>query len=278
MKICIFFNENKNEILPYVAQIKSILEKLQTDVLVYTKDFDYQKCMNLIKNSDIAIVIGGDGTIIRYSKIACDADKPVLGINSGHLGFLAGMEKGETQKLKDLIAGNYKITERRLLSASFCDSEKEVLALNDIVISRGPYSQIIDCKLTRDEEVICDFRSDGVIVATPSGSTAYSLSAGGPIVEFSLRCIIVTPVCPHSIAARPIVLDSKDGIAIKYKPRVDSEVFITADGRPVNKFDTPGEIKIKYSNKVVKMIDLDGQNFYRQVDKKIAGKDVSLDM
>lgn len=276
MKVAVFFNDHKEGIVSYVSEIKENFKSLGVGVSIYPGSYSCNRSFNLISDNDVVIVIGGDGTIIKYAKIACDADKPVLGINSGRLGFLAGMEKDEISKLKYIVEGNYKIVKRMLICAKIAGCKNGYYALNDIVVTRGASSQIIDYRLIRSGEVICSFRSDGVIAATPTGSTAYSLSAGGPIVESSMKCIIVTPICPHSLAARPIVLDVTRDLTIGYTPRVGSKVFINSDGQLIKETAESSYINIRCADKYVNMIDLNGGSFYKSVDKKIVGKDLCL--
>lgn len=276
MKIAIFFNKNKKEIPSYINDIKEVFNSLKTKVSVYPGSFSCDRSLRLISENDIIIVIGGDGTIIKYAKIACQADKPVLGINSGRLGFLAGLEKDEISKLKYLVEGDYKIVKKMLLCAKMEGNRNGTYALNDIVITRGASSQIIDYKLIKSGEVICNFRADGVIAATPTGSTAYSLSAGGPIIESSMKCIVITPICPHSLAARPIVLDTTTDLTIEYIPRSGSKVFINSDGQLLKETVDSGYININCADKYVSMIDLNSGSFYKNIDKKLVGKDLCL--
>lgn len=276
MKISVFYSNNKSGAYNHVQKSKSVLEALGAEVLCCLENHEDENIHDWIKNCDIVLVIGGDGTIMRYSKLACKFERPILGINSGRLGFLAGLENNEIEKLKNLITGNYKIIKRMLISTKLKGQQNDITALNDIVISRGSYSPIMDFMIFRYGRVICKFRSDGVIVSTPTGSTAYSLSAGGPIVEPDVNCIILTPICPHSLSARSLVFDPNEEIEIQFVPRADSESFITYDGQLLGKFETSGVLKIKRAEKYVNMITMPDQDFYRNVDRKLMGKDLYL--
>lgn len=274
MKISVFYSNRKPDAYAYAQKIKSILGPLNAEVLVCPRRCTDNKIHELVNVCDIMLAIGGDGTIIRYSKLACKLDKPILGINSGRLGFLAGMEKNETEKLKNLVSGDYKIIKRMLISARVGEKQVEILALNDIVVSRGSYSAIMDFKICRFGRVLFTYRSDGVIMSTPTGSTAYSLSAGGPIVEPSVNCVILTPICPHSLSSRPLVLNADEEIEVQFVPRYKSETFITCDGRFISKSKTSGCLKVRRSEMCVSTIVFPKEDFYENVDRKLIGKDL----
>ena len=205
-------------------QAMLLLQKNGTVTICHSRTNDL-KAQTL--KADILVVIGGDGTIIHSAKRAAEYSKPVLGLNAGRVGYLAGLEGNELDKLKNLITGDYKIKNRMLLSVKVGD--KEYFSLNDAVISKGPLSRMIDITVTLDGEHI-SYRADGLIAATPTGSTAYSLSAGGPIVDPDLDTIILTPICPQSLYARPILIAPNEEIQISVTPPEDTGAYITIDG------------------------------------------------
>ncbi len=274
MKIIIFYNKENTAALICLKQVKEALGALNVEVSDYWELANEAQREEKLAESDIALIIGGDGTIMHYSKFVCEHKKPILGINSGRLGFLAGLEKSEIKNLRYLIAGKYKITERMLINAEISGNKNEYCALNDIVISRNSHSQIMDFKIFRCGKLVCTFRADGVIAATPTGSTAYSLSAGGPIVEADMDCIILTPICAHSLSVRPMVFNADGEIEIEFMSRKDLEAFISYDGNVLFNFEGSGQIKIKHAQKYVKMITLPEQDFYKNVDKKLIGKEL----
>lgn len=274
MKTAVFYNKNKEDSELYAEKVENLLKTFDTEVFLCNDKCDLKTAEDIIKMCDMVLVIGGDGSIMRYSKLACEFNKPILGMNSGRLGFLAGLEKNEIRKLKNFVCGDYKIVKRMLVKANIEGVEKEVVALNDIVISRGSYSQIIDFRIIRYGRTICSFRSDGVIVSTPTGSTAYSLSAGGPIVEADMKCLILTPVCPHSLSARPLVLNPLEEIEIDFTFRDGSEAFVISDGELIKKMENQGRVKVKCYDKYVNMMTINNSDFYRNIDKKLIGKDL----
>ena len=233
MKIAIIINSSKQNALPIARDSVKVLRDFGAQILL-TEEFKYlyENAVitdenDLYSKADILVVIGGDGTIIHSAKRAAEYSKPVLGLNAGRVGYLAGLEGNELDKLKNLITGDYKIKNRMLLSVKVGD--KEYFSLNDAVISKGPLSRMIDITVTLDGEHI-SYRADGLIAATPTGSTAYSLSAGGPIVDPDLDTIILTPICPQSMNARPILIAPNEEIQISVTPPEDTGAYITIDG------------------------------------------------
>ena len=233
MKIAIIINSSKQNALPIARDSVKVLRDFGAQILL-TEEFKYlyENAVitdenDIYSKADILVVIGGDGTIIHSAKRAAEYSKPVLGLNAGRVGYLAGLEGNELDKLKNLITGDYKIKNRMLLSVKVGD--KEYFSLNDAVISKGPLSRMIDITVTLDGEHI-SYRADGLIAATPTGSTAYSLSAGGPIVDPDLDTIILTPICPQSLYARPILIAPNEEIQISVTPPEDTGAYITIDG------------------------------------------------
>ena len=233
MKIAIIINSSKQNALPIARDSVKVLRDFGAQILL-TEEFKYlyENAVitdenDLYSKADILVVIGGDGTIIHSAKRAAEYSKPVLGLNAGRVGYLAGLEGNELDKLKNLITGDYIIKNRMLLSVKVGD--KEYFSLNDAVISKGPLSRMIDITVTLDGEHI-SYRADGLIAATPTGSTAYSLSAGGPIVDPDLDTIILTPICPQSLYARPILIAPNEEIQISVTPPEDTGAYITIDG------------------------------------------------
>lgn len=233
MKIAIIINSSKENAMPIAKESVKVLLNAGAEVLL-TEEFKNQfQNVNVFKDeqlyelADIIVVIGGDGTIIHSAKKAAEYSKPILGINAGRVGYLAGLEGNELGKLKNLLSGDYSIKSRMLLSVQI--GEKEYLSLNDAVISKGPVSRMIDITVKLNGECI-SYRADGLIAATPVGSTAYCLSAGGPIVDPDLDSIILTPICPQSLYARPILIAPNEVISISAIPPEGTGAYITIDG------------------------------------------------
>ena len=224
----------------------------------------------LYKKADIIIVIGGDGTIIRYSKLASNYNKPVLGINAGRMGFLANIEQNELHLIKKLISGEYITEERMMLSIEVIENGKVIndyIALNDAVITSGYISRIIDISAGVRNEYV-NYRADGLIVSTPTGSTAYSMSAGGPVIDPLSENFCITPICSHSLSAKPIILGADNEIKLKAYSKKRTDIFLNLDGRKVTSIKPYTEINIKKSDKKVKLIRLNDRSFYKTLSYK----------
>lgn len=224
----------------------------------------------LYRLADLVITIGGDGTIIRYAKRAALDNKPVLGINAGRMGYLANIEQNELYLIPKLINNEYNVEERMMLNVEvFENGEKvnEFSALNDAVITSGFISRIIDISVSVGRDTI-NYLADGLIISTPTGSTAYSMSAGGPIIDPSTENICITPICSHSLSAKPILLGVNNEITLKSFSKKRTEIYLTVDGRKVANVKPYTEIKITKSKIAVKLIRLNDRSFYKTLSIK----------
>ena len=224
----------------------------------------------LYRLADLVITIGGDGTIIRYAKRAALDNKPVLGINAGRMGYLANIEQNELHLIPKLINNEYNVEERMMLNVEvFENGEKvnEFSALNDAVITSGFISRIIDISVSVSRDTI-NYLADGLIISTPTGSTAYSMSAGGPIIDPSTENICITPICSHSLSAKPILLGVNNEITLKSFSKKRTEIYLTVDGRKVANVKPYTEIKITKSKIAVKLIRLNDRSFYKTLSIK----------
>ncbi len=204
--------------------------------------------IDILKQADFAVVFGGDGTILSAGREFCEAMVPVIGVNVGKLGFLAEFAPQELQKLFDRITGDDTIIEKRLVL--YCTLEgpgKETFsarAINDVVITAGEPFRMIELKMSVQGQPLAGCPGDGVIISTPTGSTAYSLSAGGPILSANLGAMVITPICPHSLSFRPIVINA-DNIVEVYGVRVNEGTTITLDGHVSRKFNAEDKVVVK---------------------------------
>lgn len=220
--------------------------------------------------ADIIVTIGGDGTIIRFAKIAAERDKPILGINAGRMGYLANIEQDEYEILKKLSTGDYKIENRMMLEIEVRDGGSTLgtyYALNDAVITGGFISRIIDVTASVGGDNI-SYRADGLVVATPTGSTAYSMSAGGPIIDPGMDCVCITPICSFALASKPIILSGNNEIVFKANSRKKIDIYLTVDGRRTANIKPQTEVIIKKSSRVVKLIRLNDRSFYKTLAVK----------
>ncbi len=280
MVISVFPNLNNNGVSELAFDVIKILTDGGADVYVqneYKSTFkstkakfeNFDKAMSLC---DCAIAIGGDGTTLNIAKKAAFLNKSALGINAGRLGFMSGIERDELSLLTKLINKEYIIDERAMLKATI-EKDGEVLSshhcLNDIVVSRGNFARLIDVTITCDGRSVSNMRSDGVIISTPTGSTAYSMAAGGPVVSPEADCIIETPICPHSLMDRSIIFSADKELIVTANNDQNNSPIMTVDGQEAVNL-TPGcQIHIKKSDITTKLIKLKPENFYEVLNKKI---------
>ena len=224
----------------------------------------------IYEKSDIIISIGGDGTMLSTAFHAHFYDKPVLGINLGKLGFLVETDIKNIDQVIELIKNKDYTVEERMVIEGVCDfpSSEKLYAVNDIVIEKGGWSKMIELTAWVDGEYVTTFSADGLIVATPAGSTGYSLSAGGPIVTPTARAITLSPISPHSLTVRPLVLSSDQEIVIK-ADSLFKEVQINCDGQRVFSFPPPFEVKIRKSKRPLKIIQTSLTTYFDTLRNKL---------
>lgn len=228
---------------------------------------------SLIEICDIAIAIGGDGTTLNVAKSAARAGKPVLSINAGRLGFMSGIEKNELSLLENVVKGDFELDKRLMLQADVLDSNGNIISshqcLNDAVISRGNFARLVDIELYCDGRCVRKMRSDGVIISTPTGSTAYSMAAGGPVVSPEASCILATPICPHSLTDRSIIFSTDAVLKVKAGNDKSECPVLNIDGQEMIELKPDYTVVIKASQTKTRLIKLKPDNFYEILDKKL---------
>jgi len=215
---------------------------------------------------DIAVVLGGDGSIIRAARQICAYNIPILGINFGHVGYLAELEEKDTDRLDKVLNGEFTVEERMMLSARIRRSDGSITytppALNDIVLSNGPVARLLRFDVSCDGVIIQHCRADGLVIATPTGSTAYSMSAGGPILAPALDAFCLTPICPHSLANRPVILPGTSTIEVSDIGTVDeNSVYVTVDGTNAEKLYEGDTLSVERAGTKAKIIRLEKNSF-----------------
>ena len=220
--------------------------------------------------ADMIVVLGGDGTILEAARRASVRGTPVLGINMGHLGYMAELEPDELKLLGNVLSGTYGIEERSMLHVERVSGQKHTIAyaLNEAVISNGSVARIVDLELYEEETFIAKYRADGLIVSTPTGSTAYSMSAGGPIIDPRMACFCVTPVCPHSLA-RPLIFPDSAHLCIKNTCQREKVLYLTLDGRTNLELAYGDTVHITKAERTARLVSLKGHDFYNKVHKKL---------
>ena len=286
-KIAIFPNSEYDREYTYTAEAvrvlseNGILSVLSSSAKPFFKDSSLSvsfldEADAMMDAADAILVLGGDGTMIDYSVRAAEKNKPSVGVNLGHLGFLMALERTEIEKLALLAKGDFTVESRMLLDARIVLDGKTVHSqriLNDIVIASGVRSKIAEFSLFCTPEGRLDYRADGIIVATPTGSTAYSFSAGGPIIEPRARLIMLTPICPHSLNRTSIILSPEDVIEIEIpegKEGMPQTVDANFDGGHTVEMHTGDRIRVMESEKITEFIQLNQVSFLELLHKKMS--------
>lgn len=223
--------------------------------------------------SDMVLTFGGDGTILHLAAMSAKADKPILGVNAGHIGFMTELEVSEIGEMKKLITGEYSIDKRMMLDVEVIREDQVFYkgsALNDVIITKGSIFRIIDISVMIGKKEVLDFDGDGIVVCTPTGSTAYSLSAGGPIIEPCTENIIITPICPHVLHAKPFVISTRHLVTVKTGKLSGKSAFLSLDGGESIQLFEKDLIQIKKSSYQTSLIRFKNDNFYNILSIKLS--------
>lgn len=250
-RICLAFDVDKNFELPGDVVLHDLSQEL--------------------RDADLLICFGGDGTILHASKAATHAGVPILGVNIGTMGFMAELESGELKELERLARGDYALEERMMLRVR-AEHEGQVIleedALNDVVITKGAVARIVQMAVCCDGVEIMDFGGDGVIVGTPTGSTGYSISAGGPIVEPTAQNIIVTPICAHDMRSKTVVTSAERTITVEIGRIGRKNAFVSVDGGRALRLGSGDRVTVTRSRYVTKLVRLSRRSFFEVVKNK----------
>ena len=235
------------------------------------KDMRFSRLDRELKNADMIICFGGDGTILHMAKTATRAGLPILGVNIGTMGFIAELECTELEQLKRLKTGDYTIDHRMMLDVTV-HRDRDIIfhdiCLNDAVITKGAIARIVHLKVECDNVQAMECGGDGVIVATPTGSTGYSLSAGGPIVEPDAHSIVINPICAHDIMSRCIVASDKRTVTVSLSENARRNAFLSVDGGKALRMNQGDICTIRKSNLETKLVRLKDRSFYDVVNMK----------
>lgn len=235
------------------------------------KDIRFHRLDREIQNAELVICFGGDGTILHMAKTATRKNVPILGVNIGTLGFMAELESGELQMLAKLAKDEYTLDKRMMIDV-VVQRDRDIIfhdiGLNDVVITKGAVARIAHLSVKCDGVQALQCGGDGVIIATPTGSTAYSLSAGGPIVEPEARNILITPICAHDIMSRCIVASDKRNITVELIQNARRNAYLSVDGGKSVRLNMGDLVTVKKSNLETKLIRLKDRSFYDVVSMK----------
>jgi NAD+ kinase len=231
----------------------------------------YDKMDQVLPGADMLICFGGDGTILHAAKNADAYGVPILGVNMGSVGFMAELEYSELNLLSKLADGKFTTESRMMLDASVLRGGRRVYheaALNDAALTKGAVARVVDLKISCDKMPMSEFSGDGVVVSTPTGSTGYSMAAGGPIVEPTAENLIITPLCAHAMDAKSFVLSSERVVSIRLGRLTRKTAYLSADGGRAFRLQDGDVVEIRKSNKVTKLVRLSGRTFYEILAKK----------
>lgn len=281
-KFCVITNREKDENLEITTKIINYMKthKKQCIFLDGRNPNDCEYCYTnpdaIPKDTECAIVIGGDGTIIQAAHDLVGLGIPILGVNLGTLGFLAEIETNCIYEAMDALYQNQCVLENRMmLSGQIVCDNKEIYSgssLNDIVITRSGFSRIISVSIFVNNELVDRYRGDGVIISTPTGSTGYNLSSGGPVIKPDAKVMIITPICPHSLNTRSIVVSSEDRIRIqidKSKKTQEEEAIATFDGRKGILLQAEDVIEVGKAKEETKLVKINQTSFFEILRTKI---------
>lgn len=235
------------------------------------KDLRFSRLDRELPGADLIICFGGDGTILHMSKTATRAGIPILGVNIGTMGFMAELESTELEQLKRLASGDYTIDKRMMMDVTVFRDRDIIfhdICLNDVVITKGAVARIVHLAVECDGVEAMECGGDGVIVATPTGSTAYSLSAGGPIVEPEAHSILVTPICAHDVGSRCMVTSDKRVISVKLTRNARRNAYLSVDGGKSVRLNMGDVSIVKKSNLETSLVRLKDRSFFDVVNQK----------
>jgi NAD+ kinase len=268
--IILYANPERDIGLKLTARVKDMLESKKLPYIICTEIDDLTAKAS---NARLLITFGGDGTILHCARAVAEFGVPILGVNMGNKGFIAELEANEIDKLLPVFDGDYSIEERMTLDVSIVRDGKRVYSnfvLNDVVI--GGIARVIDVSVLGDGKQIMSFAGDGIIVSTPTGSTAYSMAAGGPIVEPDAENIIITPICPHMLWARSYILTPQRTVTIDLARLGDKTAYLSADGNESVSLQRGDIIEVRKSSIAVKLVRNTNRSFYEKVSKKLGEK------
>ena len=234
--------------------------------------FSYENPDEIYGKADLVIVISGDGYMLETARRAAPVGVPILGINMGRVGYMTELELDEIDLIDKVFDGEYRLDERTMLKVDIISERGQkrftAEALNDAVVANGSTARIVDLELSEGDKLVNTYRADGLVIATPTGSTAYSLSAGGPIVDPKLSCICVTPICPHSLLSRPLVFPDSEELRVKNICAREKVLHLTVDGRATFDLFFGDSVVVTKSDTRAKLLRIKDEDFYSKIRMK----------
>ena len=236
------------------------------------KNLIYADIDSEITDADLLICFGGDGTLLHAAKLAYSYGVPIMGVNMGSVGFMAELEHSELKHLARLAKGDYKIEQRMMLDVSLFHERREIYfehALNDAAITKGAVARVVEMSVSADGELISSLSGDGVLVSTPTGSTAYSLSAGGPVVEPTAENLIITPICAHVLQSKSYVLSKDRTVEIRLGRQARKTAYLSVDGGRAIRLSGGDVIRIRRAERGISLVRLTERSFYQTLRAKL---------
>jgi len=225
---------------------------------------------DLGRTCDVLIACGGDGTILRAARLSADNPRPILGVNLGMMGFLAEMVPEELEEgIAQIVNGRYTIEERMTLEATIAGSDEVFAALNDIIIGKSNRPRVVSVEMYEAGNWVNTYVGDGLILATPTGSTGYALAAGGPIVTPFAEVIVAAPICPHSLTVRPMIFTGTATLDVRVIGAPESEVSLTADGQPTRPLDSGQMVRVRRGRRRAQLVRLETSSYYDLLRQKL---------
>lgn len=279
LRLGVVVNFTRTGAIPLLDSIREWASKRDIRIILGDIGFGYPEGDELkipvakMKNTcDAVLVIGGDGTILRAAPIVAPQDLPLVAVNTGEFGFLATAEAHEIHDLlQELQMGTLREEKRCLLDAMFVEEgdTHTVRALNDIVIHRGEEARVVKLEVYVDDILVNRFAGDGVIVSTPTGSTAYNLSAGGPVFHPGVDALAITPICAHTLAVRPVVVSKQTRIILRAQSYERGTVYLLSDGQVAAHLEPGAEVTVQRSSYRIRILQRTGRSFYNVLRKKL---------
>ncbi len=279
VKVGILVNERKADAREAVRGLRDVLQSRGIEVLLHhqaaalVEESASYDAHELATESDVIAVLGGDGTMLAAMEKLGNTEKPVAGINIGTLGFLTSCTENELELFADaLVSGDYRTSERTLLHSVICHADgtqQEFLALNEVVLARGQTGKLVNLCARINGEMLNHYRADGLIVSTPTGSTAYNLSAGGPLISPDARVFVITPICPHSLSYRSLVVNDDSQVEIIPEGSAEEPMFFTVDGRDIVQISMGSRIRVSKLARSFHLLRLKNRSFYEALRQKL---------
>ena len=283
MKIVIIPNPYRDKDYRYAKQARDILQARGAEIRIGLpfcdeRQFDPPAELGVLPlpdalpGADAVVCIGGDGTLLHIAKRTSELDIPILGVNIGSLGFMAELEAGELNQLEMVLSGDYRVEERMMLDVEVESEGKTIFsdcALNDVVITKGTIARIIQADVFCDDAKVFSLCGDGVIVCTPTGSTGYSLSVGGPIIDPTVRNMLITPICAHRPQTASLVLGADRVVSVQAERSGRRSAFLSVDGGKAIRLGQFSTVRIRTSKRVTKLIRLKNTPFFSTISRKL---------